>query len=115
MKLDDPNQAPSVAAEVDRILGPKLAATTWIERGIRVLIIILLAWGLTRLFRQLLGRLRHHAATTLDKRGGASQLELEKRSVTVSTVLTKVVSTLVWLFSSASCRTSSSATFACHV
>ncbi len=33
MKLDDPNQAPAVAAEVDKALGPTLAATTWIEQN----------------------------------------------------------------------------------
>ena len=69
----------------------------WLERGVRVLIIILLAWAVTRIVRHLLTRLRHQAVNTMDKRGGATEVELEKRSVTITTALTKVVSTLVWL------------------
>jgi lipoprotein-releasing system permease protein len=33
LKLDDPNRAPEVAATVDRMLGPRLAATTWMEQN----------------------------------------------------------------------------------
>lgn len=33
LKLDDPGRAPDLAAEIDRIVGPKLAAETWIEQN----------------------------------------------------------------------------------
>jgi small conductance mechanosensitive channel len=71
--------------------------TTWAERGVRAGILIVLAWLATRIVRAVLRRLRHHAAKTMDKRGGASEIELEKRTVTITLVLAKVISTLIWL------------------
>lgn len=33
LKLDDPNRAPEIARQVESMLGPRLAATTWIEQN----------------------------------------------------------------------------------
>jgi lipoprotein-releasing system permease protein len=37
LKLDDIYRAPEVAAEVDKLLGPKLSATTWMEQNRQIL------------------------------------------------------------------------------
>jgi small conductance mechanosensitive channel len=69
----------------------------WIFRGLRVLTILAAAWLFTHIARRLLRRLRAYAMSSMDRRGAASDLELEKRAATIMTVLAKLVSFIIWL------------------
>jgi small-conductance mechanosensitive channel len=68
----------------------------WVLRGVKVLIILLGAWLITRFARRLLARLRAHILQAIDHHGGTS-LELEKRANTIVSILAKLVSVAVWL------------------
>src|SRR5215813_12341289 len=72
----------------------------WAERGIRVGIIIAAAWVVTWLVRRGLQKIRDHAAKSVDKHGGATDVELHKRSATLASVLSKAVSAMVWAVAS---------------
>ncbi len=69
----------------------------WIERGVRVLVILILAWALTRIARRLLMRLRTYTMRMMDRHGEVSAIELEKRAATIITALSKVLSTVIWI------------------
>jgi small-conductance mechanosensitive channel len=68
----------------------------WALRGVKVLLILIGAWLITRLARRLLRHLRVHIVAAMDRHGRPSQ-ELEKRAATIVAVLSKVVSLSVWL------------------
>jgi small conductance mechanosensitive channel len=93
-----PQGAADLAQEIARVLnGAARPWMPWVERGVRVVLILAGAWLVTRLARRLFYRLRRHAARDMGPQGGASAAELEKRAATLASVLTKVASTLVWL------------------
>jgi small-conductance mechanosensitive channel len=69
----------------------------WVERSIKVLIILTAAWFVTRVARRLLIRLRHQTVTLMERHGRASDVEMEKRAATIVAALAKLVSSLVWL------------------
>jgi small-conductance mechanosensitive channel len=69
----------------------------WMERLIRVAVILAVAWIVTRIACRLIGRLRILAARMLEKHGGASDTDFEKRAATLITVLVKLVSVAIWL------------------
>jgi len=69
----------------------------WMERLIRVVVILAVAWIVTRVARRLIGRMRVRAARMLEKHGGATDRDLEKRAATIFTVLVKLVSVTIWL------------------
>ena len=69
----------------------------WIFRGLRVLMILGVAWLLTHIARRLLRRLRAYAARSMARRGTSTDLELEKRATTIMTVLAKLASFVIWL------------------
>jgi small conductance mechanosensitive channel len=68
----------------------------WVERGVRVLVILALAFVTTHLARRLLNHVRGYAIRSIDKRGDPT-IELEKRAATIVSVLTKVATFFVWL------------------
>lgn len=82
-----------LAAELNRVE----VWMPWALRGVRVIVILGLAWGVGRVSRRLLGSLRGYAMRAMDRRGDSSNLELEKRAATIITVLAKLVSTLIWI------------------
>ena len=69
----------------------------WAERGIRVIVILALAWIFSRIARRLLGRLRNYAIRVMDQRRETSNMEMEKRANTIIAVLSKLTSTVIWL------------------
>ena len=69
----------------------------WIFRGLRVLMILGVAWLLTHIARRLLRRLGAYAARSMARRGTSTDLELEKRATTIMTVLAKLASFVIWL------------------
>jgi moderate conductance mechanosensitive channel len=69
----------------------------WGVRGIRVIVILIGAWLLTRLARRLLARLRTYTIRMMDRRNGGSALETEKRAATIISVLSKLASMVIWL------------------
>jgi len=71
--------------------------TGWIERGVRCAVILTGAWVTTRLTRRLFRGLRHYAVASMNKHGGGSDTELEKRAATLSAVIGKVAVSLIWL------------------
>jgi len=68
----------------------------WMERLIRVVVILAVAWIVTRVARRLIGRMRLRAARMLEKHG-ATDRDLEKRATTIFAVLVKLVSVTIWL------------------
>ena len=69
----------------------------WLERGIRVLLILAAAWLVTLVARRLLGRIRTRTVEAMERHGGVSDRELEKRAATIMTALTKLIATAVWM------------------
>ena len=69
----------------------------WIFRGLRVVMILAAAWLFTHVARRLLRRLRAYAMHSMDRRGAASDVELEKRAATIMTVLAKLASFVIWM------------------
>jgi small conductance mechanosensitive channel len=70
---------------------------TWAERGIRVIVILALAWIFSRIARRLLGNLRNYAIRVMDRRHESSNMEMEKRATTIISVLSKLASTVIWM------------------
>lgn len=69
----------------------------WVQRGLKVIVILATAWIVTRITRGAFGRLRGYAIGVINRRGDASQLELQKRAATVSSAMRKLVNTLIWI------------------
>jgi small-conductance mechanosensitive channel len=82
-----------ILAEMDR---PEVVLQ-WAERGVRVGIVLILAWLFTRIARRLLGQLRNYTIRMMDRRNEGSTLETEKRAATIISVLSKLASFLIWL------------------
>jgi len=69
----------------------------WAFRGLRVLLILVVAWLLTRMAARLLRHLHVYALSVLSRHGRASNSELEKRASTIVAALRKLTSSLIWL------------------
>ena len=69
----------------------------WAQRGIRVFVILSIAWVLTRLLRRLLNQLRDYAIQIIQRRREGSTFGIEQRATTIVTILRKLSSTVIWL------------------
>jgi moderate conductance mechanosensitive channel len=69
----------------------------WALRGIRALADLLGAWLLSRLFRRLWGRLQVYTIRVMNRRGDGLTLEMEARAATITSVLSKLSSLVIWL------------------
>jgi small conductance mechanosensitive channel len=69
----------------------------WAIRGLRVIVIVAGAWLLMRVTRHLLAQLRGYILQSMTRHGGGPNQELEKRATTIIAVLTKLVSTVIWM------------------
>jgi small conductance mechanosensitive channel len=69
----------------------------WVQRGLKVIVILATAWVVTRISRGAFSRLRVYAIGAINQRGDASHLELQKRAATVSSAMRKLVNTLIWI------------------
>lgn len=68
----------------------------WALRGVKVLMILLVAWIVARSIRRLLRKLRSYIVRGMDRHGSPGQ-EIEKRASTIVSILSKLVSIVVWL------------------
>ena len=69
----------------------------WIFRGVRVLVILAIAWLFTYIARHLLRHLRSYAIRSMARRGDVTHQELEKRAATIVTALAKLAGLLIWV------------------
>jgi small-conductance mechanosensitive channel len=92
-----PQIARDLSEQLSRALAERTAYWSWLERGIRVAIILGGAWLITRLAARLFPKLRMYTVQRMSQHGEVPALELEKRTKTIASVLTKVVSALVWI------------------
>jgi small-conductance mechanosensitive channel len=67
------------------------------ETAVHVLIILAVAWVITRLVRRWMLRLRSYIVRAMDKRGSGSTLEMENRATTIVAVLSKLSSSAIWI------------------
>jgi small conductance mechanosensitive channel len=69
----------------------------WALRGARVMVILVGAWVLTAVTRRLLARLRNYTIRLMDRRGGGTTIEMEKRAATLIAVMTKLANFCIWM------------------
>jgi small conductance mechanosensitive channel len=86
-----------ISRDVTRELVRAESWIPWIERGVRVLVILGGAWLLTFVARRLLRRLRFYAIRTMKSHGHSPEAELDKRAATIMAVLGKLAGLAIWL------------------
>ncbi|HEY4362237.1 MAG TPA: mechanosensitive ion channel family protein [Bryobacteraceae bacterium] len=69
----------------------------WAFRGLRVLLILAIAYVLTRLTGRLLRQLHGYALGFMGRHGSESNFEAEKRASTIVATLRKMAVSLIWL------------------
>ena len=69
----------------------------WVFRGIRVMVILAGSWLLTGVTKRLMARLQNYAVRVMDRRGGGTTLEMDKRAATLIAVMTKLASFSIWM------------------
>lgn len=69
----------------------------WGERAIRVIVILAVAWILTRVARRLLARLRGYVIRVMARRGDGSAMGAENRAATIISALSKIASFSIWV------------------
>ena len=69
----------------------------WIGRGVKVIVILAVAWVVTRFSKRAFSQLRLYATGIINRRGDATRFELEKRAKTVSSAMRKLLNTFVWI------------------
>lgn len=62
-----------------------------------MLVILGLAWVMSRVARRLLAKLRVYAIRMMDRRGATTSPDMEKRAATIVSVLGKLVSAAIWM------------------
>lgn len=70
----------------------------WSETLLHVIVILAVAWILTRVLRRLLRRLRNYTLQVIDKRGQGSSSEMDKRASTLVAVISKLANSVIWIF-----------------
>ncbi|EEF59031.1 mechanosensitive ion channel family protein [Pedosphaera parvula] len=68
----------------------------WVGQVGRVVLVLVIAWLLTRFTKWLLPRLRRSIVRILDRRREGVTLDLEKRAKTLSSALRKAINMVVW-------------------
>jgi len=68
----------------------------WLESAVRVLMIVVGAWLITRIANNLLRRLRVYATAVVSRRGDGFDPELEKRTATIVAVFRLAIGSMVW-------------------
>lgn len=86
-----------ISRQISAQMGRPEIWITWAEQGIRVVVVLALAWLFTRIARRLLGQLRNYTIRMMDRRHEGSTIESEKRAATIISVLSKLASLLIWL------------------
>ena len=75
----------------------KLVWLPWLERSVRVILILAGAWLASWIARRTLKRLRISAVRAMNKRGDVSAIEQEKRAATIGAVIGKLANVVIWL------------------
>ncbi|MGD1095314.1 MAG: mechanosensitive ion channel family protein [Bryobacteraceae bacterium] len=73
----------------------------WALRALRVGVILIGAWLLTRIAYKLLARLQGYTIRMMNRRGDGSTIEMEKRATTLIAVLSKLCSLVIWMVAAA--------------
>jgi small conductance mechanosensitive channel len=68
----------------------------WLESSLRLLLIVIGAWLITRIANNLLRRLRIYATAVVSRRGDGFDPELEKRTATIVAVFRLAIGSMVW-------------------
>ena len=68
----------------------------WLESALRVLMVVIGAWLITRIAYNLLRRLRIYATAVVSRRGDGFDPELEKRAATVVAMFRLAIGSMVW-------------------
>lgn len=77
-----------------------MKAEVWVPRAldlVRAIVVLFVAWLLTRVSRRLLRRVRLYTIRVMERHGGSSTSDLDKRAATIISVLAKLISTMIWL------------------
>lgn len=69
----------------------------WAERAVRVIVILAIAWILTRVAKRLLARLQGYAVRIMDRRRNGSSIGAENRAATIISALAKIASFAIWV------------------
>jgi moderate conductance mechanosensitive channel len=69
----------------------------WAGRGAWVVVVLGIAWVITRIAGRLLARARVYTIAVMERRGDASRGELEKRASTIFIALRKLVNSVIWI------------------
>ncbi len=64
--------------------------------GIKILVVLLLAWIVSSIVNRLIPRVREHLVTTMQRHRG-DDIEMAKRAVTISTLFRRTLSGLIWV------------------
>jgi moderate conductance mechanosensitive channel len=86
-----------ISRDVTRELVRAESWIPWIERGVRVVVILGGAWLLTFIARRLLRRFRSYAIRTMKSHGHSPEIELDKRAATIMSALGKLASLAIWM------------------
>jgi moderate conductance mechanosensitive channel len=68
----------------------------WGEQAGRVVLVLAIAWIVTRLVRWAMRRLRRYTIRVMNRHGGATTFEMEKRTHTLISALSKAINTVIW-------------------
>ncbi len=68
----------------------------WLESAVRLLLIVIGAWVITRIVNQLLRRLRNYATSVMERRGNGPDPEMEKRAATIVAMFRLVIGSMIW-------------------
>src|SRR5271163_4164873 len=68
----------------------------WAGQAGRVVLVLVIAWLLTRLAGWVMARLRRYTIRMMDRRGEGATIDLEKRANTLSSALGKAVNLVIW-------------------
>ena len=69
----------------------------WVSRGMKVLLILVGAWLLTRIAGRLLSQARIYTIGIVNLHRDSTNRDLEKRAATILIVFRKLVNSLIWM------------------
>ena len=68
----------------------------WVDRAWRILLVLGIAWILTRLLKWTRTRLRRYMIRLMDRRGEGETIDIEKRTNTLISAFTKAADLVIW-------------------
>src|SRR4051812_8622668 len=86
---------PTSEGVLDEVKKPE-AWGRWGEQAWHIVLVLVVAWLLTRLVRWAMAKLRRYTIRRMDHRGEGDTLDLEKRANTVISTLNKIANMVIW-------------------